>query len=79
MAAAEPQWQAVIGTISATVIQSSPSMKLTRFTNQRPATKISNRSTQSGRDTGCDAQAGRNREQDQSDRGALEHKAHRSR
>ena len=31
------------------------------------------------RDTGCDAQAGRNREQDQSDRGALEHKAHRSR
>src|SRR5947207_10594241 len=39
---------AVIGTTSATVIQSSPSMKLTRFTNQRPASKSRPRSIQSG-------------------------------
>ena len=36
------------GTASATVIQSSPSMKLTRFTNQRPASKSRPRSIQSG-------------------------------
>ena len=38
----------VIGTTSATVIQSSPSMKLTRFTNQRPASRSRPRSIQSG-------------------------------
>src|SRR5437773_6289299 len=39
---------AVIGTTSATVIQTSPSMKLTRFTNQRPASNSRPRSIQSG-------------------------------
>ena len=38
----------VIGTTSATVIKSSPSMKLTRFTNQRPASNSRPRSIQSG-------------------------------
>ena len=39
---------AVTGTASATVIRSSPSMKLTRLTNQRPASRSRARSIQSG-------------------------------
>ena len=45
----------VIGTISATVIQSSPSMKLTRFTNQTPPNNEKGRSTMSGTASGNDA------------------------
>jgi hypothetical protein len=39
----------VIGTTSDTVIRSSPSMKLTRFTNQTPASRMTARSSASGR------------------------------
>jgi hypothetical protein len=39
---------AVTGTVSATVIQSRPSMKLTRLTNHRPASSRIARSIQSG-------------------------------
>jgi len=52
----------VIGTTSATVIQSSPSMKLTRFTNQRPASKKSPRSIQSGQAGNNPKIAGRRKE-----------------
>ena len=41
---------AVTGTTSATVIQSRPSMKLTRLTNQSPASTRRPRSTQNGTD-----------------------------